>query len=170
MGRVVQPMEHPARAGPTPKAAEPVVASMYESFRQFMFSANMAKTSASYAIGSATADFAKAITFSLVVPCIQMAWRGLTFRSIEGARKSLDVALVLENLLYWFCVIFVAYCLAELFFSQLLLGLKTTLDAKDTQRLHVAEDEADEAVDTIVQAAKSLVQGDPSSPYAPALQ
>lgn len=150
----------PAKAPPT----------AYESFREFMFSANMAKASASVAIGSATADFAKAITFSLVVPCIQTAWRGATFRPIEPAYRALHMAVVLENLLYWFCVIFVAYVLAELFFSQLLLGLKNTLDDREEERLHAAEDEAEQAVESVVQAAKSLVRGgDPSSPYAPVL-
>jgi large-conductance mechanosensitive channel len=143
-----------------------VADSVYESFKSFMFSSNMAKTSASYAIGSATADFAKTITFSLLIPCIQMAWAGLTARHSTAA-KDLDPAVVLEHLLYWFCVIFVAYVLAELFFSQGLLGIKTTLDDKDKQRLEVSETKAHESKDAVVHAAKALVTGDDTGRFAP---
>lgn len=135
------------------------VDSVYESFKSFMFSSNMAKTSASYAIGSATADFAKTITFSMLIPCIQIAWAGITARRSLAA-NDLDLAAVMEHLLYWFCVIFVAYVLAELFFSQGLLGIKTTLDDKDKQRLEVSEHKADEAKEAVVNAAKTLVTGE----------
>jgi large-conductance mechanosensitive channel len=138
----------------------------YESFKSFMFSSNMAKTSASYAIGAATADFAKTITFSLLIPCIQMAWAGVMARKSTAA-KSLDFSLVVEHLLYWFCVIFVAYVLSELFFSQGLLGIKTTLDDKDKQRLEVSEHKADEAKEAVVNAAKTLVTGEDTGKFAP---
>jgi len=120
-------------------------------FTQFMFSANMAKASAAFAIGAATADFAKAITFSLLIPCVQVAWAAVTMQT-STALARLDFAVVLENLLYWFCVIFVAYLLAEVFFSQGLLGIKTTLDDKEEHRLRVARARADNDVKELTHA------------------
>lgn len=143
---------------------------IFESFKTFMFSSNIAKTSAGYAIGAATADLAKTITFSMLIPIIQMAWAGATLRgAAQSAHDAMDFSLVAEHLLYWVCVIFVAYVLSELFLSQGLLGLKTTLDATDKGRLEVAEHEAKEAKGKVVDAAKSLVQGEQveSARYAP---
>jgi large-conductance mechanosensitive channel len=128
----------------------------FEELKEFMFSGNMAKTSASYAIGAATADFSKVITFSLLIPCIQMAWAAATFRE-SNAYSKLDGFLVLEHLLYWFCVIFVAYVLAELFFSQAILGIKTTINKDDKQKLKVAEHEADKRAEEIKDATSAVV-------------
>jgi hypothetical protein len=131
---------------------------VYSELKEFMFTSNMARASASFAIGSATADFAKVITFSLLIPCIQMAWGALTFGHSTAA-NDLDMTAVVEHLLLWFCVIFVAYFLAEMFFSQGMLGIKTTIDDKDKQRLKVAEDEADKRVEEIVQVAETAIAG-----------
>ena len=134
----------------------------FEELKEFMFSGNLVKTSAGYAIGAATADFSKVITFSLLIPCIQMAWAAGTFRRSD-AWKKIDGYLVLEHLLYWFCVIFVAYVLAELFFSQGILGIKSTIDGNDQRRLKVAEHEADkragEITDTVAKAVGSVTSG-----------
>lgn len=123
----------------------------FEELKEFMFSGNLVRTSAGYAIGAATADFSKVITFSLLIPCIQMAWAAATFRK-SSAYSKLDGYLVLEHLLYWFCVIFVAYVLAELFFSQAILGIKTTIDKDDKHKLKVAEHEADKRAEEIKDA------------------
>lgn len=128
----------------------------FEELKEFMFSGNMAKTSASYAIGAATADFSKVITFSLLIPCIQMAWAAVSLQK-STAWNDLNGALVLEHLLYWFCVIFVAYFLAELFFSQGILGIKTTINKEDQQKLKVAEHAADVRVEEIKDATTAVV-------------
>lgn len=129
---------------------------VFEDIKEFMFSGNIAKTSAGYAIGVATADFAKTITFSLLIPVIQITWGALTLRA-STAWKDFDLALVVEHLLYWFCVIFVAYFLAEMFFSRTILGIKTTIDTKDKQNLKISEHEAKrsakETVDSFLEPA-----------------
>ena len=119
---------------------------LFQDLKEFMFTSDMAKKSAAYAIGAATADFAKVITFSMLIPCIQMPWHP------SAAWDKLDLYAVLEHLLYWFCVIFVAYILAELFFSEGILGIKTTIDDKDKQRLKVAEQGARQNEAKIVNA------------------
>ena len=131
-------------------------------FTRFMFSSNMAKASAAFAIGAATADLSKAITFSLLIPCVQIVWATATARTTSTALGRLDVSLVVENLLYWFCVIFVAYLLAEVFFSQGLLGIKTTLDDQEEHRLKVARAHAQNDVHELTQALST------KTPYAPA--
>jgi large-conductance mechanosensitive channel len=123
----------------------------FEELKEFMFSGNLVKTSAGFAIGAATADVSKVITFSFLIPCIQMAWAAATFRKSDAFKK-VDGFLVLEYLLYWFCVIFVAYVLAELFFSQGILGIKTTINTDDKQKLRVAEHEADKRAEEIKDA------------------
>ena len=119
---------------------------LFQDLKEFMFTSDMAKKSDAYAIGAATADFAKVITFSMLIPCIQMPWHP------SAAWDKLDLYAVLEHLLYWFCVIFVAYILAELFFSEGILGIKTTIDDKDKQRLKVAEQGARQNEAKIVNA------------------
>jgi large-conductance mechanosensitive channel len=117
---------------------------LFKDVKEFMFTGNVAKTSAGYAIGVATADFAKTITFSLLIPIIRIAWGALTLRA-STAWNDVDVSLVMEHLLYWFCVIFVAYFLAELFFSRTILGIKTTIDSKEKTQLQISEHEARKA-------------------------
>ena len=128
----------------------------FEELKEFMFSGNLVRTSAGYAIGAATADFSKVITFSLLIPCIQMTWAAATFRESAAYRK-LDGLLVLEHLLYWFCVIFVAYVLAELFLSQGILGIKTTINKDEQHKLKVAEHEADKRAEEIKDATSAVV-------------
>lgn len=127
-------------------------------FREFMFASSMANTSAAYAIGAATAELSKSITFSVLIPTIYAAWGALTTRRLTAPRFALGA--VLENLLYWFCVIFVAYFLAEVFFSQGLLGIKTTLKPTELKMLHVAEERAEQDKSRLASAAGSLI-GDP---------
>ena len=129
---------------------------LFQDLKEFMFTSDMAKKSAAYAIGAATADFAKVITFSMLIPCIQMPWHP------SAAWDKLDLYAVLEHLLYWFCVIFVAYLLAEVFFSQGLLGIKTTLDDQEEHRLKVARAHAQNDVHELTQALST------KTPYAPA--
>lgn len=135
---------------------------LFHEMKEFMFSGHMARTSAAYAIGAATADFAKVITFSMLIPCIQLAWGAASFTPSTAARN-IDFALVVEHLLYWFCVIFVAYFLAELFFSQIILGIKTTIDAKEERKLAVAESAADRRAEEI----KSVITGERSDAAPP---
>lgn len=118
-------------------------------FREFMFASSMAETSAAFAIGSASAALSKTITDSVLLPLIHAAWRLAT-----PELRPLDV---LEGLLNWFCVIFVAYFLSEVFFSQGLLGIKTTLNDEDKKQLHVAKERADEDKSKIVTAAEKLI-------------
>lgn len=144
------------------------------SFRDFMFSARMAQTSAGFAIGTATAEVARAITFSLLIPCIQMASGGL-FAHRSTAHERVNVALVLEYLLYWLCVIFVAYLLAEVFFSRVMLGVdNSALDAEDASALQQSEQRARQDMATMVRSAKTMLGGAPgadpaSSKYAAAV-
>jgi len=143
---------------------------MFDNFRSFMFSSNITKTSAGYAIGAATADLSKTVTFALLIPCIQMAWAGLT---VGRSTAKIDIEAVVEHVLYWFCVLFVAYVLAEVFLSQGILGIKTTLDDNDKARLVVAEASATkakhDALESIVGSSDAGVGPAGTGRFAPAL-
>ena len=123
---------------------------LLRNFKEFMFTSNVVKTSAGYAIGAATADLAKSVTYSLLIPVIQMLWARMMFRTVT---VHTDIEAILESMLYWVCVIIVAYVLSEWLFSRGILGLKTTIDETQRKQLQSAEKLAKDETKEMVQAA-----------------
>lgn len=113
-----------------------------------MFANKIAGASVAFAIGLASAEFAKSLTLKAVIPFLQRALEWLGVHAIFGKVSAYDFGDVSTMGLYWICMIGVSYFISEYIFGRMLLGTATVL----------SEDEA-----KTMKAAQKAVQQEPST-------
>jgi large-conductance mechanosensitive channel len=128
----------------------------YETFRSFMFSNKIAGASVAYAIGLASAEFAKSLTLKGVIPFLQRLLERFGLKSVFGAVTAYDFEDISTMALYWVCMIGVSFVISEYIFGRLLLGTATVLDKSEKVNMRKAEDAIDKTASPMA-AAKDAV-------------
>ena len=108
----------------------------YDTFRSFMFANKIAGASVAFAIGLASAEFAKSLTLKAVIPFLQRLLEWLGVHAIFGKISAYDFGDISTMALYWVCMIGVSYIISEYIFGRFLLGTATVLtnDEKKTMK------------------------------------
>jgi large-conductance mechanosensitive channel len=103
----------------------------YETFRSFMFANKIAGASVAFAIGLASAEFAKSLTLKAVIPFLQRLLRVYTRSSAKSVRTTLVTSALWVYIGYVWGVLFYI----EYIFGRFLLGTATVLskDEKDDE-------------------------------------
>jgi cell division protein FtsB len=104
-----------------------------------MFANKIAGASVAFAIGLASAEFAKSLTLKAVIPFLQRLLQWLGVHAIFGRISAYDFGDVSTMGLYWICMIGVSYFISEYIFGRFLLGTATVLSKDEKQTMKAAQ-------------------------------
>jgi hypothetical protein len=99
-----------------------------------MFTNKIAGASVAFAIGLASAEFAKSLTLKAVIPFVQRALEFSGMYAIFGKNSPYDFRDIGTMGLYWICMIGVSYFISEYIFGRYLLGTATIL-SRDEEKI-----------------------------------
>jgi large-conductance mechanosensitive channel len=136
--------------------SDPLRMLCFESFRSFMFTNKIAGASVAFAIGLASSEFAKSLTFKAVIPCLQRVLEHAGVRGIFGKLTPYDFTAVNTMALYWICMIGVSYIISEYIFGRLLLGTATVLTHTEKKSMEEAKQVVQQE-DGAIATAQSVV-------------
>jgi hypothetical protein len=105
-----------------------------------MYTNNIAGASVAYAIGLASAEFAKSLTLKAVIPFLQRVLEYLGLHAVLGSVSQYDFQDVGTMALYWMCMIGVSYFISEYIFSRCILGTATILTTDEKKTLKKAQE------------------------------
>jgi hypothetical protein len=105
-----------------------------------MFTNKIAGASVAYAIGLASAEFAKSLTLKAVIPFLQRVLEYLGLHALFGAASKYDFEDISTMALYWICMIGVSYFISEYLFNRCLLGTATILSKDEEKTLEKARE------------------------------
>ena len=111
----------------------------YDSFRSFMYTNKIAGASVAYAIGLASAEFAKSLTLKALIPFLQRMLETCGLHAFFGEVSNYDLQDISTMGLYWFCMIGVSYIISEYIFGRFLLGTATVLTNNEKKSMKKAE-------------------------------
>ena len=128
----------------------------YDSFRSFMFTNKIAGASVAYAIGLASAEFAKSLTLKALIPFLQRVLESCGLHAVFGKVSQYDFQDVSIMALYWVCMIGVSYVVSEYIFGRMILGTATVLSKKEEQTMKKAEKVLQKEPGTLDTAKKAM--------------
>lgn len=111
----------------------------YHNFKSYMFKNGIAGAAGAYAIGLASAEFAKSLTLKAAIPALQRVLLQLNMHSYLGGLSEFDLQDVTVFAVYWLIMVLVAYFISEYIFGRMLLGTATVLDKEEEKTMRIAE-------------------------------
>jgi hypothetical protein len=104
-----------------------------------MFTNKIAGASVAFAIGLASAEFAKSLTLKAVIPFLQRTLEYSGMYAIFGKSSAYDFQDIGTMGLYWICMIGVSYFISEYIFGRFLLGTATILSRDEKKTMKKAQ-------------------------------
>lgn len=139
---------------------------MISGFSEFMFKHNIPATAAAFSIGGASAEMAKCLTHTIVIPIVYTIL-GIVWRT---PKLKIQFRPFAESFVTWICVLVTSYILMELLFARAIIGASTiVLDHADKKKLDKARVIASQPLKDAKEAIQRLANVPGTQANAPSL-